>query len=112
MLVRIVYYFLLPGKHSDSYYLRLNALKDISQYLSLAYIVYLSNYSCNKYNYFIIKWFYRYCKSFAIIMLYVFLPGNISCDFKGLMFSFNLLWGILVVGLIGYYLFFNRDKLA
>lgn len=60
----------------------------------------------------IIKWGIGFCFSLApLLLFYSYLPDNLSVYLVPVIYSYFVIWGIVSVGLIGYYIFCIKGDL-
>jgi len=112
ILTRVGYYFLIQGSHSGLFYVQMSNLKDISQYLGVAGLLfcYYNKQLTPKIRYVII-FTIVYCVSFACVMLYPFLGPEISSSSEPILFTYNIFWACALVVLL-IYTAFESEKFS
>ncbi|RYU90561.1 hypothetical protein EWM62_07860 [Mucilaginibacter terrigena] len=112
ILTRIGYYFLIQGSHDGLYYIKMSNLKDICQYLAVAgfLLIGYNKQSPRKIRHVII-FALVYCLSFACIMLYPFLGGDISSSSEPILFAFNAFWAYALAAML-LYVIFSSDQFS
>ncbi|QHS55652.1 hypothetical protein GWR56_08910 [Mucilaginibacter sp. 14171R-50] len=110
IITRIGYYFLIQGSHNGLYYIQMSNLKDICQYLAVAgfLLICYKRQLARKIRHVII-FALVYCLSFAVIMLYPFLGGDISSGSESTLFVFNSFWAYASAALLLYLVFSSDD---
>ncbi|MBD1387536.1 hypothetical protein IDJ75_19785 [Mucilaginibacter rigui] len=103
ILTRVGYYFLIQGTHDGGYYLQMSNLKDISQYLGIAGILFLcyNKQLAPKMRYVII-FTIIYCVSFACIMMYPFLGPDSRKGIEPILLTYNTFWACALVAMLIY----------
>jgi uncharacterized membrane protein SpoIIM required for sporulation len=106
ILTRVGYYFLIQGTHDALYYMKMSNLKDISQYLGVAGLlfVYYNKQLAPKIRHIII-FSVTYCLSFACIMLYPFLGPESIKNNETFLSMFNMFWACALLVLFIYFVF-------
>jgi hypothetical protein len=106
ILTRVGYYFLIQGTHDGLYYMKMGNLKDISQYLGVAGLLFLfyNKQLASKIRYVII-FSVIYCLSFAFIMLYPFLGPESIKNNETFLSIFNVFWACALLVLFIYFVF-------
>ena len=112
VLTRIGYYFLIQGSHDGVYYVQMSNLKDISQYLGVAGLLFLcySKQLTPKIRYAII-FTIVYCLSFACIMLYPFFGSDLNRGNESVMLIYNIFW-VCALAVLMLYVIFEPDKFS
>lgn len=98
ILTRVGYYFLIQGTHDGGYYVQMSNLKDISQYLGIAGLLFLyyNKQLAAKIRYAII-FTITYCLSFSCVMLYPFLGRDLISSNEPILLTFNIFWACALV---------------
>ena len=112
ILTRVGYYFLIQGSHNGLFYVQMSNLKDISQYLGIAGLLFLyyNKQLAPKIRYVII-FTIAYCVSFACVMLYPFLGPDVSSSSEPILFTYNIFWACALIVLF-IYIAFESEKFS
>lgn len=98
ILTRVGYYFLIQGSHNGLFYVQMNNLKDISQYLGISGLLFcFYNKRLSPKIRYVIIFTIAYCISFACVMLYPFLGPGISGSSEPILFTYNMFWACALV---------------
>ncbi|GGH18601.1 hypothetical protein [Mucilaginibacter phyllosphaerae] len=112
ILTRVGYFFLIQGNHDGLYYMKMNNLKDISQYLIVA--TFLALYYHKQLSAKIkqlIVFTIVYCLSFTCIMLYPFMGSEFRGNSEPFLIAYNAFWAYAVAAMF-LYIVFSSDKFS
>ena len=112
ILTRVGYYFLIQGSHDGLYYVQMNNLKDISQYLGVAgllFLCYNKQYAAKLRH--VIIFTIVYCVSFGCLMLYPFFGPESRANIDPILLVYNIFWACALAILL-IYLIFDSDKFS
>ena len=112
VLTRVAYYFLIQGPHDGLFFLKMNGLKDIAQYLGFAgFLLVTFDYKLSFKIKVAVIFALVYCTSFACIMLYPFMGSEYTNNSEQFLFIYNSFWVYATAALL-IYLIFVSDKFS